>query len=155
MRAKIEIRPATWDDIAPIVANIREDDRRECMAQTLLQPADALAFVMRSAVRAWVGLVDGQHACIFGVSRSSLSTLEWGTPWLIGTPLIERHERAFLRRNKAYISEFKTIFPKMENWVDMRNEKAVRWLAWLGFKIHDAEPHGPLGRLFHRFTLEA
>lgn len=155
MPARIEIRPATWADIAPIAANIRAADRRECLAQTLLQPEDAIAYVMGSAARAWVGLVDGEHACIFGVSRSSLMTLEWGEPWLMGTPLLERHERAFLRRNKAYISEFINIFPKLQNWVDMRNEKAVRWLAWLGFTIHPAEPHGPLGRPFHRFTMEA
>jgi len=153
MRAKIEIRPATMADIALIVPNLREADRRECVAQTLLQPEDAITFVMRSAVRAWAGTIDGEIACLFGVSRSSLTTLEWGTPWMMGTPLIERHERAFLRRNKPYISEFKSIFPKLENWVDMRNEKAVRWLAWLGFKIHDAEPHGLLGRPFHRFTM--
>ncbi|WP_445505062.1 hypothetical protein [Microvirga sp. G4-2] len=153
MRARIEVRPATAEDISAIVANIREADRRECLAQTMLPPADALAATMNSALRAWVGLVDGVPACLFGVSRSSTLTPEWGRPWLVGTPLLERHERAFLRRNKAYISEFISIAPKLENWVDMRNEKAVRWLAWLGFKIHDAEPHGPLGRLFHRFTM--
>ncbi len=156
MRTKhIEIRPATFDDIAPIAANVREADRRECAAQTLMDPADAIAFVMRPAVRAWVGLVDGEHACIFGVSRMASVGGDCGTPWLIGTPLIEQNERAFLRRNKPYISEFIKLFPMLENWVDMRNEKAVRWLAWLGFKIHDAEPHGPLGRMFHRFTMEA
>ena len=155
MRARITIRPATIADVAAILPNLREADRRECIAQSLIGPDVALAVTMRNAVAAWVGLVDGVPACLFGVSRTTPLTPDWGTPWMVGTDLIEKHERAFLRRNKAYICEMQILFPKLENWVDMRNEKAVRWLAWLGFKIHDAEPHGPLGRLFHRFTMEA
>lgn len=144
-----------WDDLAPVAENLRPADRREIAAQTLLPPVDAIAIVMRSAVMAWTGLVDGRHACLFGVSRCSTLDPGRGTPWLVGTPLLEQNERAFLRRNKQYISDMQKPFSILENWVDTRNEKAVRWLAWMGFKIHDAEPHGPLGRLFHRFTWEA
>lgn len=153
MARKIEVQPATPADLAGVLADIRDADRRECLAQTLLQPADAVAFILGNSVRAWAGRVDGKPACLFGVARSSLLSPDWGRPWLVGTPLLEQNERAFLRRNKAYISEMISLFPKLENWVDMRNEKAVRWLAWLGFRIHDAEPHGPLGRPFHRFTM--
>lgn len=35
MRARIEVRPATMADVAPIAANIREADRREGNRQRL------------------------------------------------------------------------------------------------------------------------
>lgn len=155
MRAEIAIRPALWADIGPITADLREADRRECLAQTLLEPEDAIAMVMRAAVRAWTGTVNGVPACLFGVSRGALVGADVGTPWLVGTPLIEQYERSFLRRNRDMVREMSTLFPRLENYVDIRNQKSVRWLRWLGFTIHEAEPHGPLGRRFHRFTLEA
>ena len=155
MRAKVEIRPATADDIAPIVARIRESDRRECLAQTLLQPADAIAFVLGKSSQAWAGTVDGAAVCLFGVFPSTLVTPDHGRPWMVGTDAVETYQRAFLRRNRAIISEMKSRYSVLENWVDMRNDTSRKWLAWLGFTIHDAEPHGPLGRPFHRFTLGA
>lgn len=151
----VEVRPAVWADVLAIAPNLRPEDVRECQAQTLLAPLAAMEFVMRHAVRAWTGLVDGVPVCMFGVSRMVAVGTDVGTPWLFGTPLIDKYERSFLRRNRDMVREMSALFSVLENWVDIRNHKAVRWLRWLGFEIHEPEPHGPLGRLFYRFTMEA
>ena len=39
--------------------------------------------------------------------------------------------------------------------VDARNARAIRWLRWLGFRIHPAEAHGIQGLPFHRFEMRS
>ena len=39
------------------------------------------------------------------------------------------------------------------NYTDARYTKALRWLRWLGFHMHEAVPYGVNGELFHPMTL--
>ena len=72
---------------------------------------------------------------------------------MLASPVLERHARRFLRLSREYLEEAKKGYDFLENYVDQRNEAAVKWLAWLGFTIHDPEPFGPDKYLFHRFTM--
>jgi len=44
-------------------------------------------------------------------------------------------------------------YSHLENWVDARNTKAINWLRWLGFTVHDPVPFGVAGLPFHRFDM--
>ena len=72
---------------------------------------------------------------------------------MLGTDLVEKHSKAFLRRNKAYLSEMAQGFDTLENYVDARNEVSKKWLEWLGFEIGEPEPMGVLGLPFHKFEM--
>lgn len=143
------IVPATSEHARELAMTMRQADRDEAFAQTGQHPALALGMTVGSSVAAWTGLVDGVVACMFGVTGNEGE--EVGHPWMIGSRLIVKHQRAFLRRNRAVVEEMQSLFPVLENYVDERNSIAIRWLKWLGFDIFETEPHGPYKLPFHRF----
>ena len=142
-----EVVPAEMKHVLELSRTLREDDKREIIAQTGVHHAVALGASYGSAVRAWAGLYDGAVACVFGVSDGD----GYGVPWMIGSPLIEKHQRGFLRRCRGYVDQMNETFSILENHVDVRNETAISWLKWLGFDILETEPHGPYKMPFHKF----
>jgi hypothetical protein len=151
-----EAHEVDLDDAAEqLLADLRPADRAECDA--LLGPGrerEALADSIRRSVLLWVGTAGGQAGAIFGVCPVSMLGGQ-GLPWLIGTPLIDRHRGAFMRRSPAYIARMLAVFPQLINVVDTRNTRAIAWLRRMGFTILPAQPTGAAGLPFHPFFLNA
>jgi hypothetical protein len=51
------------------------------------------------------------------------------------------------------LARMRAAYPQLENHVDARNRRALRWLGWLGFTIEAPAPWGVEGRPFHRFWM--
>lgn len=151
MRA-VEIRAADFDDVELIAANAREADVLE-LAAVGSDPATAMYKGLVMSTHAWTGLVNGVPVCMFGVApRSVLSGR--GYPWMIGSRLLERYAVTFIRRCMPQVQKMRDSYNLLENYVDARNELAIRWLMWLGFTIQPAAPYGLNGEPFHRFLME-
>ena len=150
MAAEITILPATLAHALDLAPRVRAADRAELMDGWGHTPAFALTEGVLGSDRVWSGFADRDLVCIFGVAPVPRSA-GTGVPWLIGSDLILRHQRAFLRRNRAKLAEMQALYPVLRNWVDARNHAALRWLAWLGFTIDPAGPMGPRGLPFHHF----
>lgn len=147
---RVEVVPARPEHVPPIARDMRAADRAEIWATALLQPAEGLALSLATSPLAWTGLVDGRPACMFGAGAAP-GTSNHGVPWLLGTDRIERHQVAFLRRNRAYVEAMQERFSILSNRVDARNADSIRWLLWLGFTLGAAVPHGPFALPFHPF----
>lgn len=147
------IVPATQEHVEQMLPHVRKADRNEVMASSGLPVEDLLARSVRNAEMAWAGLVDDKVACIFGVTGASFLS-ETGYPWMIGTHLVERHAKPFLRRNRPIVKTMLNRYPYLKNYVDVRNIKAIEWLRWLGFTILPPEPFGMYRMLFHPFELK-
>jgi len=78
-----------------------------------------------------------------------------GSPWMLGTPELDRHSRVLVRRTPEYIGRMLNAFPHLVNFVHAKNTTSVRWLRRLGFTLHDARPYGALGEPFHFFEMRA
>lgn len=155
MKVKYEIRSAGVQDVNYIADNIREADRQELWAASHLTPFQALKIsflISRDIV--FVGTADDVPVCMYGVKPPSMLGNK-AVPWLIGTEDVPLHSREFLRRSREVVEEFSERFPYMENFVDARNEDAVRWLQWLGFSVYYPKPYGVEQLPFHRFSMEA
>ncbi len=147
-----EITPATSEDVTELVLAVREPDRKEIWRSSAVSPEDALRRALRVSDMVWTGRYDGDLVCMFGVAPVSILT-GTGSPWLLGTDLIEKHARPFLRANKGYIEEMLGRYPILMNYADTENVVAVRWLEWLGFTMNTPKPYGPFGFPFHRFEM--
>ena len=147
---RYEIVSATQQHVDELALTMREADVEEVWAAALKTPRDALQISMDRCDNAQTGLVDGEVACMFGVGEAHLLALE-GVPWLLGSDLIAKHSKAFLRRNRSWVSEQKQRYTYLGNFVDSRNKTAIQWLRWLGFEVHPPQPLGPLGVPFHMF----
>lgn len=147
-----EILPATAAHLPHLARHMREQDRREVEASHALSPMQALDYCLRTAHEAWVGCHEGRPFCIFGVTKASLLG-DRAVPWMLGTDDLPRHGKTFAKVSRSVVREWLQDWALLENWVDSRNTVAIGWLRWLGFEIHAAEPHGPFGAPFHRFSM--
>lgn len=152
--AAVEVVPAAHEHIALLSPVVRAADVAELQAAAHVTPEECMALGLRISTRAWTGFVDGQPCCMWGVSPVSVVG-GIGAPWMVTTTHLERHEMAFLRRCRRYLVEMVRQYRHLVNYVDARNEAAIRWLTWLGFTMHDPAPYGPDGVAFRRFEMKA
>jgi hypothetical protein len=151
---RVEIVEATLEHVADLAPRVREADRAEIWAAARLTPESALRDGLRVSTGAWAGLIDGEVVCMFGAAP--LSILEGkGSPWMLGSDLVERHQRIFLRHSRPVVAAMRSLYPVLVNHVDDRNAAAKRWLHWLGFRLGPAEPRGPDRIPFRRFEMRA
>lgn len=122
---------------------IRPEDKAEFWAAAKVDPKDALRASLGDA---WACLVDGEPVAVFGVTPPALLGGA-AMPWLVGS--VNLNPRLLVKPARAILAGWD--YERLENWVDARNTKAIRWLRWLGFTIHPAEPYGVMGLPFHRF----
>ena len=134
----ITMLPATEDDARELAPLLRAEDRAEVLALGL-DPIDGLLQSLADAREAWTWRDDGRIICMAGVSPLSLigST---GIPWLLGSPLVAAHRRAFLVETRRMVAHWLTVFPVLRNVVGARYAAAIRWLGWLGFTIGEPFP---------------
>ena len=152
---KPEIVPALFGHIPTIAANIREADRVELRAAWYMTPLDCMFHGLKYSEKAWTGLIDGVPVCMFGCVPSSILG-NVGRPWMVGTKSLDDHPLVFLRRCKrsGCFREMRERFDILENYVDVRNKRAIEWLIWLGFDIWmPAEKIGPYKLPFFRFEM--
>ena len=152
--ADITITPATRQDALALAPRLRRADREEVWASGGLSGESALLVsLLHSAPGlAWAGRIDGEIAALFGVARPSLLSDE-GRPWLLASPLMERHPVAVLRHSQSYLVLARGPFTRLWNYVDARNHVSRRWLAWLGFTLEPPAPYGAAGLPFHKFHM--
>lgn len=154
MAAEVLIRPTEPGDAARLFANLRPSDLAECQAYGQADIAAGIEASVRRSVLCWTAMVDGEVAAILGVAPLNILT-GMGSPWMLGTPLVDRYQRVLVRKTPEYIARMLKAFPHLVNFVHARNTTSVRWLRRLGFTLHEAAPYGPLGEPFHPFELRA
>lgn len=131
---------------------IRPEDESELWAAASKTPLQVLLQGLKESHEAWVGLADGVPFCMVGVApRSILGST--GVPWMVGTVALDRHAKAFLRACRPVLQEMLGRYEHLENWVDARNSRAIRWLWWMGFDVGPTEPYGWMGLPFHHFEM--
>lgn len=144
--------PATVEDAEEMALTMRQEDRAEVWASNGHTPAEAARTAVELSCEAYTARVDGKIICMFGVHKISFLG-DAASPWLLGTDEIPHHVRHFLKWGRIVVQDWKQKYPVLVNFTDSRYTVATRWLEWLGFTIHPAEPYGPFGVPFHRITI--
>ncbi len=153
MADKVEIRDIEEGDVAVLVRNMREHDKMEVNAATHMGLRNAVQTSVIMSTYSKTGLVNDELVCMWGVCPISLLSGS-GSPWMLGTDLIKKKQRIFLRRSKPWLDDIRKDYRYLENFVDARNTLSIKWLKWLGFEMDEAEPYGIHGEPFHKFTME-
>lgn len=152
--ADVLVRPATADDADQLYLHMRDADRAECEAYGMASVWDGVRSNVRRSWHAWTAEVDGQLAAVMGVTPLSLMG-GMGSPWMLGTPLLDQHSRILVRLTPHYIGKMLAAFPHLVNLVHAGNHTSVRWLQRLGFVLHPPVPFGLRGEMFHPFEMKA
>lgn len=152
--ADVLIRLTTDEDIPLLATNMRAADQDEVRASGHNNIEWAVTRSVRASLLCWSAFVDGELACILGAAPLSVVS-GIGSPWMLGTPVLDANARILVRETPRYISKMQTAFPHLLNFVHADNKTSVRWLRRLGFTLSDPQPHPTTGALFHRFDLKA
>ena len=151
---RYQIVEATPAHVAECAYFMREADIDECWASSHSAPLEALMRAYEISDKVYAGLTPkGEVVCIFGIAPRSV-TSDVGCPWMLATDQLDLHARKFARASLKGMRWFQSAYPKLQNYVDARNESAVNWIKWLGFTVEKAGPWGPDGVDFHRFHWE-
>lgn len=149
----VQLIPAQEEHIQLILPNVRQADIDELYAVSRLTTEEAIHLGLRISTMAWSGFANGELVTMFGVSPASMIGGA-GTPWLVSTHLVEKYQKTFLRGSRHALQAMLSVYPHLENYVDVRNNAAKAWLHWLGFTLEEPAPYGALGLNFHRFHME-
>lgn len=135
----ITIREATQEDAARVLKALRQDEIDELEALGTTCEANLYAGLETgTALAAYFG---DEVAGVFGVFRTESMVFPWG----VFTTQIDKHPIAFLRACRRWRDEL--TLPAV-NYVDVRNERAIKWFEWLGFDISEPQACGKKGELF-------
>lgn len=153
MAIKAQIVPANMGHAIMISANVRDEDRDELWASSMMSPLSCMEKGMKYSEETFTGLINGVPVCMWGVVQDSF-VFNTGTPWMVSAVQLEEHDIAFLRRARKPVLEMLEKYDKLENYVDARNTRSITWLRWMGFNVEEkTEIYGLLKKPFHRFTM--
>ncbi|GBQ07897.1 hypothetical protein [Saccharibacter floricola] len=146
----LSFRLAHLDDAALITPLLRTSDRLEVLRSGQGDVTGALRRSIEQSSHGMAGLFYDENGpiALFGVAPQC----DVGIPWLVGTPSLIHHQKAFLRETRFWVRQWQKRYPLLMNHVDASYSQAIRWLSWLGFQIEPPQPTGLNGALFCRFS---
>lgn len=145
--------PATLEHLLHVARHMRRVDVEEILAGSSRSPLEALLESQRVSEQTVAVLdADGRPVAVFGVAPSCRLTGK-GTPWMLGTDELSRYWRELTVDARRILGIMLDIYPRLENWVHIKNVTSVRWLQFLGFVM---DPPVTLlnGEQFMRFHLK-
>lgn len=155
MRAddRMMFQEGAWDhEIEWVAERMRQADIDEVKAASGRDPLHALRFCVANSTWCVTAKVDWEPVAIFGVATvSEIGGV--GSPWMLGTDVIERHQVRALRHNLEWIDRLRSGYHVLRNAVDDRNEMSKRWLKWLGFELGEPINLGYENRPFRIFEM--
>lgn len=93
-----------------------------------------IARFIRFSPQCWAGFHDNQFACMWGlIPPTLLSTSAY--LWLVVGELVEEHKFIFVRQSQLEVAKMLEIFPEIVGHCDVRHERSMQWLKWLGAKF--------------------
>lgn len=96
---------------------------------------------VNASARLWVGYIDGKLVCAWALMPLTLIS-DRAYLWLHTTKELEGNEFVFVRQSKLAVDTMLQHYPYLTGHVKVGNDRAVRWLRWLGAAF--AQPHGDL-----------
>ena len=137
---------------APLAAAMRSDDKREAIAALGMGGASALYMSMYCSQEVYVAVDDEDGPlCAFGVCKANgINAI-----WFIASAEIEHHKRELLTHSRQLLDALVDKYGRLENMVDVRSRKSIRFIKWLGFTLNpEIIAAGVNGEFFYHFYKE-
>jgi len=132
----VEIVKATSEHAAYLQHRLRPTDMRECMIAGASPWAALHKPLTDKTGKTWTILFDGEPACMYGVSMlSPENEFNMANIWLLGSDLVEKHSRKFIRTTKQIVEHLQEQYMFLENVVPIDHDRTIRWLDRLGFQF--------------------
>lgn len=154
---RLVIELASRSDADSLAVRLRAADIEEIRAASGLAPLEALRRSYDFSTHVWAVRARDEEPvappiALWGIGPLSLVEGR-GCPWLLASDAFETLGLDIVRLSRPLVAEMRNLYPRLENRVDARHLRVVRWLSWLGFTIDPAMAWGVEGRPFHRFWM--
>ena len=149
MRA-VKMRIIEPADAAWIAPHMRGIDILEAWHLTGIEAEQALRMTIAATPEPVAGWIDGKLVAAWGVIPRTIAC-RTGIPWLVATDAMEGVWMSFLTLSEAELEEVAEGYDVLTNFVWVENEKAIRWLQWLGFEMVETVYMGAEHAPFYRF----
>ena len=124
-------RPATTADALAVIANIREEDKREI--EGLGHTPLALVWCVETSAHVTAFFNDdGEIAGVVGVGEDERPGV--GQVWMICTPAIQKNPIKFVKHAKKWLERVGKDYDLLWNYMDSRNKLHHKLVKLLGFK---------------------
>lgn len=149
---KIVVRLPTFSDVEYIAENMRQADIDEINASSGITPLEALREGIEiSAICRTFEINDVKIAMAGIVSIPDFEDV--GIVWMLGTNDIKKYSKSFTKVSRETLKHIFKIYSKLINYVDCRNETAIKWLLRLGADMGESSPFGKQLLPFRYFEL--
>lgn len=126
----VDIKPAIYADCVDYIGSLG-----------VANAPKTIKTCMAMSEKCWVGLVDGELACLWGLIPPTIMS-EQAYLWLVVTPLVEDHKFVFVRHSQIMVKRMLEEYPRIVGHTAISNDRGIRWLKWLGATF--SEPKGAL-----------
>jgi hypothetical protein len=146
---KIKVRKSVRADVDFISTRMRKSDIDEIWASNHVEPKEALMRGLDNAIYCQT-IENGTPIAMFGICPHDLLGHS-ATIWMLGTDSLDKIKFKFLRHSREYVDAMLDYYYYLDNYVDVRNEKSIAWLKFLGATFDEPKPYGVDGKLFQHF----
>jgi hypothetical protein len=135
LKTEVEFLPVTKDRLFEFEQALRPEDQREIDALMEGKSAIvALSEVVNKSEWAAIAYTNGEPAAIVGIVPVKNTFLFEGVfrIYFFTTHAVDRYPKTFLQHTRSAADRLRRTYGHLETWVDLRYDRAVRWLHWLG-----------------------
>jgi hypothetical protein len=148
------IQPATSADVA-FLALAMDPNSTEWGGGAELEQANRLLNTCASSTQVWAARDrTGTPYALWGVMPKS-DDFEVGCLWLLACEQFGVETEELLELSGLVLAEMLAQYSRLENFVDVRKDRAIELLRSIGFTVEPAALHLASGKLCHRVWLEA
>jgi hypothetical protein len=152
-KGDIIIRDSVANDAVIIAKDLRQADKDEVYASHHKDPLNALMDGYKQSTLCYTVTFKGEPIAMYGcVPHNFLG--DTASIWLLATNSLCNCRRKLLKYDRLFVKHMLNHYPKLSNFIDIRNHFSKRWLSWLGAKFEEAIPYGIEGKLFYPFSFD-
>jgi hypothetical protein len=93
--------------------------------------ADMMQLCQKLSGEVWSGYIDDKLVCCWGLIPPSVFS-DTAYLWMYNTEALAEHQFVFIRRSQIEVQRMLTQYNRIVGHCVVGNEKAQRWLRWLG-----------------------
>lgn len=147
---KVEIEEARPEHIPQVLSICRPFEQMALDKLGIEETFEYIRGMIKSSAEAWVGKIDDEIACLWGVDQRSIISSS-AVIWLMTTKVLEDHPFVFVRHSQIRLAELRKRYHYIHGVVQVENERSVKWLRWLGFTLSEPEMFG--GYMLKKFSM--
>ncbi len=140
------------EHIKALSDTLQQSEKDSAMALYGMTAEEAIRSSLDESFKSSTWLAFDKVVSIQGICRPSLLS-PFVCPWTLVGDGVKHYPKVFLRGSKVRIENLLDEYGWLKNHVYHKNKDSIRWLKWIGFTIHPAQPLGENNSLFHLIEL--